>query len=226
MSELIYHLAEPEDWPPKSDSYRAPSLADDGFIHCSTPAQVNAVARDLFAGHNDLTLLEIDPSHLGTSRLVYEDLYELDELFPHVYGPLPLAAVVGAKPYLRHVEEDLWRRETRFDPAWMERILHPDFEEFGASGRHHRRAATIAVVDSTFELMAPLIEYRLDLVTADAALARYHTRVSYGGVEETALRSSLWVHTGTGWRLRFHQGTPVSRAGRVSGRVAGLQPPG
>jgi len=35
----------------------------------------------------------------------------------------------------RDLEESMWRAETRFDRGYVERLLHPDFFEFGRSGR-------------------------------------------------------------------------------------------
>jgi len=94
----IFHLAEPNDWAARTDVYVAPSLEDDGFIHCSTADQVNRVAQRFFAGREDLVMLTIDTSHLAES-LVYEDLYSMGEEFPHIYGPIPLHAVIEAGGY-------------------------------------------------------------------------------------------------------------------------------
>lgn len=46
-----------------------------------------------FAGRDDLVLLEIDPARLR-AELKYEPAPD-GELFPHVYGPLNIDAVVG-----------------------------------------------------------------------------------------------------------------------------------
>lgn len=73
--------------------FRAPSLATEGFIHTSTAAQVGKTARRLFHGRRDLILLCVD-THLVQPEIRYENLEGGDELFPHVYGPLNLDAVV------------------------------------------------------------------------------------------------------------------------------------
>jgi len=70
-------------------------LERDGFIHLSTLEQVLRVADALYAGQTDLLLLELDTLET-TSRLEFEDLYEAGELFPHLYGPLPVTAVTRA----------------------------------------------------------------------------------------------------------------------------------
>lgn len=53
--------------------------------------------RELYANRSDVIVLEIDPASLG-ERLVYEDLYDHGQRFPHVYGPIPVSAVVDARP--------------------------------------------------------------------------------------------------------------------------------
>jgi uncharacterized protein (DUF952 family) len=96
---MIYHIAARADWEAAqaATAYSADSLASEGFIHCSTRAQVLATAARFFAGRQDLLLLEIDPARL-TAELRYEE-GEPGQLFPHLYGPLDLAAVVAAHPF-------------------------------------------------------------------------------------------------------------------------------
>ncbi|HXV72610.1 MAG TPA: DUF952 domain-containing protein [Acidimicrobiia bacterium] len=207
MTAEIYHLALPGDWAASTDEYRTSSLDEEGFIHCSTADQVAEVARRLYHDHNDLILLTIDPSSLGDT-LTYEDLYDLGEEFPHIYGPLPTSAVVSTAPYLEHLEEGLWRDGTRFDQEWMDRMLHPEFSEVGRSGRTYTRAQAIAASSRSIESEIPLAEYRIQLIDEDVALVRYISRQTLDGAPRPAERTSVWVNTNDGWRLRFHQGTP------------------
>lgn len=104
MTERIYHLAEPGDWAASSDYYEPPSVATEGFVHCSTAGQLPRVAAERYMGRNDLVLLTIDPDQLDAGALVYEDSYGAGEEFPHVYGPLPVSAVVSTGPYPAHLE--------------------------------------------------------------------------------------------------------------------------
>ncbi len=69
----------------------APVDLKDGFIHFSPRAQVAETARRHFAAQAGLKLLTIDAAALG-SGLRWEPSRGGD-LFPHLYGPLPLAAV-------------------------------------------------------------------------------------------------------------------------------------
>ena len=74
----------------------APVDVQDGFIHLSTAAQVCETAARHFAGQGDLLLIAVDAEALGTA-LRYEPSRGGD-LFPHLYGPLPLSAVRWVKP--------------------------------------------------------------------------------------------------------------------------------
>jgi len=73
--------------------YTPERFALEGFIHCSYAGQVCGVANRLFRGRTDLVLLEVDCGRLSCD-VVDENLEGGTELFPHVYGPLPMAAVV------------------------------------------------------------------------------------------------------------------------------------
>ncbi|WP_232696910.1 DUF952 domain-containing protein [Brevibacillus daliensis] len=75
-----------------------PSLVEEGFIHCSTIEQVTAVANRLYKGHKELLLLVIDPDKLE-AELKYEPAKN-GQLYPHIYGPLNLNAVIKKVPFL------------------------------------------------------------------------------------------------------------------------------
>ena len=74
----------------------APIDVEDGYIHFSTPAQARETAAKHFAGQPDLLLLAVEDSALGHA-LRYEPSRGGD-LFPHLYGPLPLSVVRWVKP--------------------------------------------------------------------------------------------------------------------------------
>jgi uncharacterized protein (DUF952 family) len=96
----ILHLAEAGAWAKalRDRSYSAASLAVEGFIHCSDPQQVIAVANARFHGRDDLLLLQIDATRLSSEGR-YENLEGGSELFPHIYGPINLDAVMCAMPF-------------------------------------------------------------------------------------------------------------------------------
>jgi uncharacterized protein (DUF952 family) len=70
--------------------------ASDGFIHFSTAEQAVETAAKHFAGAGDLMLIAVDAAVLGPA-LKWE-VSRGGALFPHLYGTLPLAAVLWAKP--------------------------------------------------------------------------------------------------------------------------------
>ena len=91
----IYHICRREEWEAGVSAGRyAGSSQDqaDGFIHFSTAAQVKASAAKHRAGQTGLALLAVDADRLGPA-LKWEPSRG-GALFPHLYGPLPLGAVL------------------------------------------------------------------------------------------------------------------------------------
>lgn len=88
----LFHLTTEAAWAEaqRLGEYRAPSLASEGFIHLSTAAQWRRTAQRFFLGQSGLVLLEIDSARL-TAEVRFEQAD--GEAFPHLYGPLELAAV-------------------------------------------------------------------------------------------------------------------------------------
>lgn len=68
----------------------------DGFIHLSTGAQARRTAELYFRGRDNLVLVVADGASLGDA-LKYEPSRDGD-LFPHLYGSLPLTAVLSVRP--------------------------------------------------------------------------------------------------------------------------------
>ncbi|MBJ7600877.1 MAG: DUF952 domain-containing protein [Candidatus Nephthysia bennettiae] len=105
-AERIYHLTTPGEWAAATAegayrfSTRDRTLEEVGFVHCGHREQVLEVAERLYADSAELVLLVIDPGRLG-SRVREENLEGGTELYPHVYGPLDLAAVTEAIPIRR-----------------------------------------------------------------------------------------------------------------------------
>lgn len=95
---LIFHIAINDDWRERSDTYVPSAFDGEGFIHCSTADQLKPVANGFYAGRDDLVLLTIDMSKVS-GIVVFEDIYNAGEEFPHIYGPLPLTAIVKAEPF-------------------------------------------------------------------------------------------------------------------------------
>jgi uncharacterized protein (DUF952 family) len=97
----LLHITTAAAWAraQEAGAYTADSLDSEGFIHCSERQQVVWVANTRFRGRMDLVLLHIDPSRLDAA-VRYENLEGGHELFPHVYGPIPVSAVIEVVPFV------------------------------------------------------------------------------------------------------------------------------
>jgi uncharacterized protein (DUF952 family) len=114
----IYKICETAQWAQAERNGAfggsAVDLAD-GYIHFSTAAQVADTAAKHFAGMSDLVLVAVEAEDLGDA-LKWETSRG-GALFPHLYGPLPLAAVCWVLALLldddgRHVLPPLDARRT------------------------------------------------------------------------------------------------------------------
>jgi uncharacterized protein (DUF952 family) len=91
----IFHITTEKEWQDAQASgvYKPANFAADGFIHCSFKDQVIVVANKYYRSETQMTLLKIDPD-LVKARIIEENLEGGEEEFPHIYGPLPINAVI------------------------------------------------------------------------------------------------------------------------------------
>lgn len=91
---IILHITTRSQWQhaEKLGEYRADSLASEGFIHCSVPAQIPGVVHRFFQGQTNLLLLCIDSTRVQAD--IRYDAIATGEKFPHIYGVLNLDAVL------------------------------------------------------------------------------------------------------------------------------------
>ena len=92
---MIYHVTKKDDWDKalQQGFYQAASLATEGFIHTSTLPQVTGVLERYYKKQAGLILLHIDESKL-TAPLKYELAPSVNEMFPHIFGPINIDAVI------------------------------------------------------------------------------------------------------------------------------------
>ncbi|HEY1840873.1 MAG TPA: DUF952 domain-containing protein [Mycobacterium sp.] len=100
---VLVHLCSTAEWSVARirGDLRPESLASVGFVHLSTPEQVHLPANRLYRGRHDLVLLHIDPTRLD-SPIRWELGVATDPesmLFPHLYGALPVDAVINITSY-------------------------------------------------------------------------------------------------------------------------------
>ena len=98
-NKIIYKIAPRDLWAQAEQAgsfIGAPVDIADGYIHFSTATQVRETAARHFANQPDLLLISVNASALGAA-LKFE-VSRGGALFPHLYGELPLAAVLKAEP--------------------------------------------------------------------------------------------------------------------------------
>lgn len=99
MPRIVYKICRADEWRTAERSgvfAGSPDDRRDGFIHCSTAEQAVGTYEKYFAGEASLMLLAVDTAALGAT-LKWE-VSRGGALFPHIYGDLPLAAVVWSRP--------------------------------------------------------------------------------------------------------------------------------
>lgn len=95
---IIYHLTTGGAWAAAQSEaeYEAPSLAEEGFIHCSADEeQMLRVAGRLYPGKAGLVVLDVDAGLLRAE--VKLEPSRSGELYPHIYGRINLTAVVRVR---------------------------------------------------------------------------------------------------------------------------------
>jgi uncharacterized protein (DUF952 family) len=103
VSPHLVHICSRQDWASASSAGELVphSLSEAGFVHLSAVEQVHLPANRLYAGRMDLVLLYLNADLLD-APLRWEPGVPGDPetmLFPHLYGPLPVAAVTSFTPY-------------------------------------------------------------------------------------------------------------------------------
>lgn len=101
--DVLLHLCGADEWSGARErgEIRPDIAGGTAFIHLSTPEQVHLPANRLYRGRGDLVLLHIDPARLH-APVRWEPGVATDPesmLFPHLYGPLPIRAVIRVTAY-------------------------------------------------------------------------------------------------------------------------------
>jgi uncharacterized protein (DUF952 family) len=109
MTHLL-HITERKTWETALQtgwyrtSTRGVSLDEQGFIHCSLPHQLHAVAEYVYGDDaGDLVVLVIDSERLSVP-VEYEAPEPGAEKYPHIYGPVPTIAVSEVVPVAHDTE--------------------------------------------------------------------------------------------------------------------------
>ena len=95
MDEIVYKIVPLPLWQAAEATGQfdgAPVDEADGFIHFSNGTQVRETAARHFTGQRNLVLVAVDAKRLGPA--LRWETSRGGALFPHLYGPLPLATLL------------------------------------------------------------------------------------------------------------------------------------
>lgn len=106
---MIYHITTNELWEKNFPSkiYKHPTLETEGFIHCSTKDQFLATLNRHFQDETEVLVLDIVEKRI--SDILKWDKSTNDELYPHIYGGLPIHAVEDLHPWMKN-EKGEWEK--------------------------------------------------------------------------------------------------------------------
>jgi hypothetical protein len=111
-------------------------------------------------------------------------------------------------PYWRDELLDLEQRlldpSVRGSPQAVIPLLHPDFVEFGSSGRVYTKDMMVEMMLHQSPGVVRIRDFDVKEITPEVALVTYRT---IGAEGRETRRSSVWVRGGAGWQIMFHQGT-------------------
>ncbi|MGL1894004.1 MAG: DUF952 domain-containing protein [Spirochaetaceae bacterium] len=93
---MIYHILTETKWNTVKTglTYQPTSLAVEGYIHCSFEDQILKIANAYYKNQSNIVILCINEKRID-SEIKLENLFNMDENYPHVYGELPINAVQG-----------------------------------------------------------------------------------------------------------------------------------
>jgi hypothetical protein len=113
-------------------------------------------------------------------------------------------------PYWRdellQLEQRLLDPTVRGSPGAVIPLLHPEFLEFGSSGRVYTKDAIVQMMVQETPGVVKIRDFDVREISDDVALVTYRTIGQEG--RETR-RSSIWLRRNNDWQIVFHQGTKV-----------------
>jgi hypothetical protein len=118
----------------------------------------------------------------------------------------PAAKPAGWRDELLELERRLLDPEVRHSVVSVDRLLHPEFIEFGSGGRVYNKEMMVSIM--TREEPAPVMirDFTVRELADGVALVTYRTVGTEG---KEARRSSVWVRQLSRWQVIFHQGTRI-----------------
>jgi hypothetical protein len=116
-------------------------------------------------------------------------------------------------PLICSLERELHESSVRHNADRLNELLHPEFKEFGRSGRSYTKAEMLScLLAESVGIKIRSDEFVLRILGSKFVLLTYKSAQvgESGALECQALRSSIWQLESDRWQLIFHQGTPTS----------------
>jgi hypothetical protein len=118
---------------------------------------------------------------------------------------------------IKGLEEKLLNPGVRGSHAELEKLIAPEFIEYGSSGKIYNRSGTLAylVANSGRTVTYSFVNFKTRRLSEDTILVLYILETERNRRITITNRSSLWRWQkdsagGFGWRIIFHQGTRVT----------------
>ena len=110
---------------------------------------------------------------------------------------------------LLKLEMSLWINETRGNYEYMNHVLHPDFIEFGRSGKTYIKEDILKDMEVDIKAVFPFPNLAVKQIEETTYLVTYISVLDRSGKKEYSNRSSIWIANEDQFKLIHHQGTPT-----------------
>lgn len=111
---------------------------------------------------------------------------------------------------LVELEKSLHKTNVRKSRDDLDRILHDQFMEIGASGRLFDKGSIIEILPTEGEVSIEGMNFKIRIMAPGVAQLTYLSVATRDGVKTKAMRSSIWKFEENVWKLLFHQGTRLN----------------
>jgi hypothetical protein len=122
------------------------------------------------------------------------------------YGTQNAGNAGSPGPELLELERRLLDPEVRHSLISVDRLLHPEYTEFGSGGRIYDKETMVAMMTRETPASVMIRDFGTRMLSDGVALVTYRTIGSEG---REARRSSVWVREHGRWQVIFHQGTRI-----------------
>lgn len=115
------------------------------------------------------------------------------------------------KNTIYELETSLLKPEVRSSFDQLNHLLADDFKEFGSSGLVYTKQSVLERLPlSTDKVIYVVSDFEIKNLSKEVVMANFKTdRVINDTEKVSSLRTSLWRKEDSGWRMFFHQGTPI-----------------